>query len=179
MDKTLYAINAQGHRVARIVLVEGATFVDAELYVLRGNVAGASRVSPMDDPAQTMLETERRIDDAARSIGGLPFLPAPEPVERAAHAPGSIAESEARIEAALDGLDDRSAKPAPPTPYLPVISVAPVKPRTDLAPIGGLRIGESSRNVGPRLAGPLKPVELSEGHGLMGAIVTTKVKATR
>jgi len=117
---TYYATNDRGHPIARLALAEGADYTDANLFGLRGNVKGASEV--VENPGGPSLEeSTRRADVAAREFAGLPPAAAGSGGATETPPPGSIAESEARIAAALSGMDGGARVAAPEYSHLPVI----------------------------------------------------------
>lgn len=121
--KTLYAVNASGRRVARLVLAEGADHLDAELFVLRGNVPGAIEVNS-ESAVPSLQESARRIDEA---IADLHARPAPAVDETPPARPGSLEESERRIAAAINGMDGNTPAPLPASRLL-VVTVPKQEP---------------------------------------------------
>jgi len=57
----MFAVDVHGNPVAKLELVEGATRLDAELFVLRGGVPGAVGVRDADPVEERLFEAFRRL----------------------------------------------------------------------------------------------------------------------
>ncbi len=134
MKVQLFAVDANRRNVARLVLAEGVDKTDAELFVLRGGVPGATDIAEGPELA-SVRESHSRVGAAMAALTG---RSQPEPAAEPTYVPGSIEESQARIAAEIAGT------PLTLASRLPVVTVPKWDPSKSIVP-GTRALSEQQR----------------------------------